>query len=469
MTLSKNNKQFRYLIIILGIIVLIKLLETMTPFSHADSLYYGMVIGKNLSWQTMKESYLTVCGSFQSGLIEFLQAYPISKMGGNIWTQITMQAMHFIFGQLLAGYILYKNIEDKRVAVIAFIAALTISVESDFFLYSKTDGYLASIGLLTFITIQKRKGPYIIGVLLGLIPLIKLSGLLITAPLSLYYVYSSRDIKAITRAAVIALGLTSIILIRNYVFMGTPFYPALLNVFPGEVSQTPREYYLAALSAPINREVLTRLLKDFFVGKIIFLFIPYFIFKNKLKNIEIYVVSLSIFLLYVFINGGVSASRFFFVCLFLNVLYLAKNLSYEKIGPKYIFLVMILISIDSKIDKSLKRDVQNIKHVVSGKYGQYRKEKIPLSVFWDYIPAGSKVLSDEFSQQFYSPERIELVFGQCNQKFEKYRNCTDDGYKEINSFDFAILTGKLKNRCFNKLSSKQILYEKSNYKLYKLR
>ncbi|EQC43427.1 glycosyltransferase 87 family protein [Bacteriovorax sp. Seq25_V] len=464
----KDRKSLIYLYVILALIIVVKFLETLTPFNYADSLYYGMVIGKNLSWQSLKDSYLTVCGSFQSGLVEFLQAYPISKMGGNIWTQVTMQAMHFIFGQLLAGYILYKNIKDKKIAIIAFIAALTISVDSDFFLYSKTDGYLASLGLYTFFSIRKRNNPYIIGLLLGLIPLIKLSGLLITAPLSLYYMIKNRDFKNILKTAFVALALTSIILIRNYIFTGTPFYPALLKIFPGDVSQTPREYYLSALSSPINSSVLLRVMKDFFLGKMVFILIPFLIYKNKFKNIEIYLLSLVVFGIYVIINGGISASRFFFLCFFLNIFYIGISLEHARIANKQLVLLLILVLVDSKIDKTLKRDKENIKNIITNNYHKYRQDKIPLSKFWDYIPENSKILSDEFSQQFYAPKGVELIFGQCNKKFEPFRNCTEEAYSNIERFDYAILADRYTNKCFDKVKNNEKIYEYGRYKLYRI-
>src|SRR5690606_28909253 len=111
---------------------------------------------------------------------------------------------------------------------------------------------------------KDRNNVFIKALLLGVLPLIKINGLLISAILGIYYIYRIRDLKKVMIVGLIAIFIALPILIRNYFFINSPFYPAFLNIFPGTLHPGEIAYYKGAMTAPLTWSSLTFHLKAFF-------------------------------------------------------------------------------------------------------------------------------------------------------------------------------------------------------------
>ena len=70
------------------------------------------------------------------------------------------------------------------------ILILTMARSADFYLYAKNDGALAAAALIAayFIIEKKELSPIKVGLLLGLLPAIKMNGIFISIPLGTIFI-----------------------------------------------------------------------------------------------------------------------------------------------------------------------------------------------------------------------------------------------------------------------------------------
>ncbi|MDD0852550.1 hypothetical protein HBN50_05540 [Halobacteriovorax sp. GB3] len=486
---TSNNIYKRFLLFSLFILITIlvlRCLETLTVFSHGDALYYHLPFAKVLAETgSYSNAIRNVCGSLQTGAIEILFSIPALLSVNPLTIQISSQLIHFSLGMLLAAglFFYYFSKINLPIALLSAISALTIAKGTDFFLYAKSDGTVASFSLLTIMLIindnflASIKGKWrsiFIGCLLGLIPVIKISGLFVIVPFGIYYIIKERrNPSRIFITTFFGLLFISPIIIRNYYFIKSPFFPGLLSIFPGEASEQVRNWYLKSLSSSLTFSSVREILKDFFLGKAFFvLTIPacFYGIKKKYQSNHIFYISLSILALYLIANGGVPSERFFFTCYFLNIYYLSQFLIESKLNIKYqYFILLLLILADSKIDKSLKR----VRNSLFKKYTTNKemiRDKIPLTRIWDSIKENnSLILSDQFSQYHYAPDGTKIHFPQCNNKTEFLFSCkSENDILRLKDYDYFILARSYKNDCYNYIQDNATLIETINqYRIYK--
>jgi hypothetical protein len=463
------------------------MLEAVSFFRHGDALNYHLVGSRfwlETSWLEMTHD---LWGNFQSGVFELIYLFPLMLFGNTLWGQVSSQLIHFLLGQGLAAFVLYfyfKKKDNELIGSLSGLTILTISRSSDFFLYAKNDGALAACGLIlalmlfddSFLSHKKHKRNLLIGVLMGLVPAIKMSGLFIVGPLSIYFVYLKRkELKEVFFVASIALIVFSPILLRNAYFVGNPFFPGLINIFPGVLTEEMKSYYLYHMSSALTLSSLISALVSFFTGKIIFiLMIPLFLYQIiKKRNLFFSALSLLIFALYLIVNGGLVVERFFFICYFLITvsifIFIHKNDFYKKFLP----LLLLIILIDSKADKSLKKVITFIPQYISRSPMDIVNEYSPYSRIWRGLESSREkriVLSDLFAQQFYAPDGIRIHQFRGRPDTEFLGQCKIDDLSKLSRYTYAILAENNNNPCYQKIRNEGVTLNKvDNFVLYKIK
>lgn len=445
-------------------IFIIKVLEALCFFRHGDALNYHLVGPRfwlETSWLEMTND---LWGNFQSGLFELLYLLTIGIFGNSLWGQLSSQLLHFLLGQGLAAFILFSYFKKKNsiVAALSGIAILTISKSGDFFLYAKNDGFLAAMGLFALILILDKNylkvegssRSILIGALLGLLPAVKMSGLFVTAPLAIYYVYLNRkDIFQILLAGSMSLLVFSPILIRNYYFIGNPFFPGLINIFPGVLTPEMKSYYLHHMSNPLSWDSLAKSLSSVFLGKVIFLFsFPVLILKFRSeKNFKPEFFAYTTFVLYLLVNGGLVVERFFFTTYFFIIFGLAKFLLAIKLDKLKIIAILFLLLVDSKIDKSFKRISHYFPLYLNSNPMDIVHEASPYASLWKNVPPSNSkklVISDLFAQQFYAPRGIRIHQFRGRPDVEFLGTCTHQDVELLEKYSYAILASQIENPCY---------------------
>ena len=462
------------------------MLEAVCFFRHGDALNYHLVGPRfwlETSWLDMTND---LWGNFQSGLFETLYLITIGIFGNTLWGQLSSQLLHFLLGQGLAAFVLYyffKKKNKEAIGALAGLSILTISRSADFFLYAKNDGALASLGLIlalmlfddNFISKKGKKRNLILGTLMGLIPAIKMSGLFIVMPLSIYFVIKNyRKLSNVIITALIALIVFSPILIRNYYFIGNPFFPGLIELFPGVLTNEMKTYYLYHMSNKLSFSSFIAALKSLFTGKLIFvLFFPILFCRLKEKKLPLFgLFVLSIFILYLLVNGGLVVERFFFICYFLITAMIFVFLSEKDFKNKYFYLLLVLILIDSKVDKSIKRVTNFIPSYFQQEPLDIVYKYSPYASIWKGVKSTGKkeiVISDLFAQQFYSPDsfRIHQFRGRPDAEF--LGKCENSDISKLQKYSYAILAEKNMNPCYEKIRNQGTkLNQVGDFILFKL-
>lgn len=457
-------------------VVLVKGLEVLVPMSHGDALYYHLPIAKLWLESGFYKMHQELCGSLQGGLYDYAYLLPVSIFGNTVIAQVMAQLMYYLFGVISILYIIVHKLKLTDInKCFAIILMMTFAVESDFFIYAKNDAILASLGFIASLEIFEnyfsgsKDKLFLKGLLLGLLPLIKINGLLISGILGLYYILNTRNLKQICIVATTALIVCSPIFLRNFYFIKSPFFPALLTLFPGTLNEAIISFYKSAMTASLGWNSLLFHLRAFFAFKIIIVFVLILNFKTILKDknlIRYFLLSCTIFVFYLLINGGVEASRFYFICYFLNSYIVLAII--KKINPKYALMILVVLLADSKVDKAFKRLKTVYNRAIDSKnLTEFTNKNIPLTNIWNYTSADTTILTDDFSQIFYAPKGTRVFAHQCNQEAYFLNNCDD--ISQLATFDYVILSKNknTNNQCTDTIKATyNLLIEQNGYLLY---
>ena len=467
----------------------IKLVETIYLFNQVDALAYHLVGGRYWIEDGIFQMSKWFIQFFQAGYFDYFYVIPNFIFGSTMLTQISGQSMHFIFSLGLACLVFIKYFKGNYWGFIGSLLILSLSRDGRFWLYAKNDGVLASVTLITSILIFekhyqnkiKNKKIYfiIVGGLLGLLPGIKMLGLFATIPLSLSFAWINRkNVKMIIPSTLIALIVWAPILIRNYYFLETPFFPGLIKIFPGNLPPGIIKLYSSMMSSPFTVNSLLLQIRDCIFSKLFFFIIPiiwFFNVKFKKEGNEYLYVSVIYLTLYLCTNGSVRYARFFFPCHILLAFYTIKSLSQYKINNLFLWPLTIFILADSKIDLGVKHIVDAIK-IYSSKENQKQiiNTMIPLTRIWNYVDKNNKdkkiyIISDYSSQVFYSPKNYRLEQSQSHRKADFFYNCTEKQLHKLKRYSYAIITKDIKNPCYNIIRNRGTkLYTLNSYTRFTL-
>lgn len=468
---------------------IIKALESLVPYAHVDALNYHMVVGKYLSLGLFNDLWETVPGALMSGLFDLIYTIPNFIFGYGLIAHSSSQFLHFFFSIGLGSLLLYNYFLKKQQPLIGGIAGLlilTISKGASFLMYAKNDGVLAFALLATALYFYEFflkcklfnfKTALVFGVLLGINPAIKMNGVLYMTPFALSYTFLARhQIKFVFIAALTAMALWAPFLSRNYYYIGNPIFPGMISLIKGSASLGMIEYYSHCMSARVTPATFVINLKNLFLGKIVFLTTFFFVLKNKWKsdeNILFYLIFAG-FLIAMAVNGGMTAIRFLFPLMFLLVLYIAlsaKSFKNEISQKPILALIIILILVDSKLDKSIRRIVDFSKDVIALHNEKLIVNKrIANTRLWNEIDQKKGtiwLLTDELSQQYYAPENLRLIQYQHNKNAQFMTGPKDQCAAKIIKFDYVLLKNPRDLSCLDFLDKTYKKEDFMDYALYK--
>jgi hypothetical protein len=469
----------RYLKVILLFFILLKCFESFYPFGHGDALYYHLTIAKVWLESGWNDAHLQVCGALQGGLLEYLYYIPVTFFQNSILRQTSAQFLHFVLSFGLITFFIYKFYWKEKLypSLFFLISIFTINKGSDFFLFAKNDGLVAALGFIAVIMIIDPKFKkikhynIIIALILGLIPLVKINGAMITFVLNIIYLVQNNKLKYYRKILVnwsIQLFLISLLIWRNWHFYHSPFFPVFLNIFPGDLTPSMISTFTYFMASKATWSSVVQILTIFFSAKIIILLSPYFFFRNlreKKHDLNlIFIISVSILLLLIVKSGGIVYERWFFVCYFLNLFFIFFSWD-PTIKPNLIMpLALIVILLDSRLDQSIKR-IRNLKSKYQNIETFSEKNKM-----WRHIPEHSKIISDRWNEFFHAPYGVRVHSAECNIQAGFLPQCTEQDVLKLNSYDFAVLFNNNLNPCYQKIRSSSLLIEKiDGYELYKIK
>ena len=443
--------------------VFLKFLDCFAPFQHVDALALYLTFNKVVvesSWQEMINDtnfYYSLTGYFHH-----LFYIPALVFKRGIPLQGTAQVLHFLFGLGLASFLVFKNIKQKHLKSIAGIGLLTISADSEFLQYAKSDGVVAML-LLVFVIILfnninqlNQKISLVLGGILGLAIGVKLSALYSVIPLALFFYYQlirKKEYKLVLLSGFTTLIMISPLLLRNYLVTGNPLFPGLLGVFPGNVPIEMREFFNAHLKLNISDfwSYLSHT-KYLFKGKVILYLFPVLIYinfkrQNHLNN-QIAFVGLLPFVMYMVLAGGIPYIRFIFPVYFILIYFIFKSLDQLEIDKKWLWLLLVVCLVDSKIDKSVKRTWEFFQLLPATEVEIVRARTYHSQVWERITPNESgktRILSDYLAESFYAPQNVRLYHYPVNKHAVFLKNCLD--VSEIEKFDYAFLSNRINSAC----------------------
>jgi hypothetical protein len=456
-------------------IFLSRCIESLLPYDHSDALYYHLAGAKIWYFESFKHLILNLPSYAQAGMFDLFY-YPLFFLHLSlVKTQSLAQFLHFFCSIGLAAIFCLSTGRKSLWSVLAALSMLTIAKDGSYFVFAKNDGVLALMGLFLCYSVVERKPWWLIAILMGSLPLIKLSGIYVVIPTSLLYVYLNRNFKDVIRVASISVLMLSLALLKNYFITGNPFFPGATNHFRGLLSQSMIDYNLGFFGNGVTLNTFKGLLTDLFLGKIILLFsIPVFFYNLKRKNFSpnfYFLTAITIFSIYLITNGGYQAARFFFSCHFLLIYFLFVSLKHLELNPLWMTLILLLILADAKVDKSVKRAWFAIRDYATLSDSQIVLKHIPHTHFWQFLPKANEpklILTDYVSESYYLPPQYTLHIPDHSPQADFLYHCEGNNINELNRYQFALLMKNLANPCYEKIRKGKLLTSKNGFELFEL-
>jgi len=479
------------------LVFLMKALECLLPTPHGDALYYHLVAPKIWSVSSWSEMFQDLSHYVQAGYFDLIYFIPFTLSDSLMKNQIAGQFLHFFFSIGLASLLCLRWVNHRIWGPLASISMLTIARDSGFFHYAKNDGALALASLVAAWLIYRAKylgkdqGKFslvVTGIMLGLVPGIKMNGLLVVIPLSLYFVWQNRyKVSNIVITGGIALLVFLPVLIKNYIYTGNVFFPALVSRFPGFLTQPMLDHYSYYYGNSMSLETFGIQIRDFLTGKLLFIIHPILMwlnYKSGRSSLNFFAwLSITAFGLYIVFNGSLPHPRYFFPSYFLLVLFIFLSLKARSEDPKtsrfftakttLILLVLIILS-DTKLDL-LGR---NIRDAVTGHYSLTEQEmvrrEIPLTALWEKIEANDTevvdyVISDSHSSSYYLPRGVRLHTAKQSHGAEFLLDChSQEDLSRLKFYRYSLLSSENSNLCYQFIRDHgTLLTELKGIKLYK--
>ena len=479
------------------LVFLMKALECLLPTPHGDALYYHLVAPKIWSVSSWSEMFQDLSHYVQAGYFDLIYFIPFTLSDSLMKNQIAGQFLHFFFSIGLASLLCLRWVNHRIWGPLASISMLTIARDSGFFHYAKNDGALALASLVAAWLIYRAKylgkdqGKFslvVIGIMLGLVPGIKMNGLLVVLPLSLYFVWQNRyKVSNIVITGGIALLVFLPVLIKNYIYTGNVFFPALVSRFPGFLTQPMLDHYSYYYGNSMSLETFGIQIRDFLTGKLLFIIHPILMwlnYKSGRSSLNFFAwLSITAFGLYIVFNGSLLHPRYFFPSYFLLVLFIFLSLKARSEDPKtssfftaktsLVLLILIILS-DTKLDL-LGR---NIRDAVTGHYSLTEQEmvrrEIPLTALWEKIEANDTevvdyVISDSHSSSYYLPRGVRLHTAKQSHGAEFLLDChSQEDLSRLKFYRYSLLSSENSNLCYQFIRDHgTLLTELKGIKLYK--
>lgn len=460
-----------------------KIGESLLPYEHPDPLIYhltGARIWFETSWGNIWPHLTAYVTAGYFDVIYYLLFFVTSSL---LKIQVLGQFLHFYFSLGLGSLFIFWRLEGSIWGILGGICLLTISRDSSIFMYAKNDGALALVSLVVTYLIINRKNLYFIAVLLGLMVGIKISAFFVVLPLSclLLFDYRQEPLKLL-KPFFISLLILAPKLLENYIYTGTIFFPAFIKRFPGNLSPAMIEHYTYAFGSWLTQEGMTKLLADYFLGKIIFLVgIPLFIvnLRSKLHRLNLYyLVAMTVFILFLVFNGGHQPARFFFSSYFLMTFFIFLSLRELDIRKNwFIAAIFLLIICDSKLEMSAKYGFYAVRDFLTLSETEIIKKHVPETEVWQHLEKTDKpqlILTDFESPSFYLPQGYYLHHLYFHLEGDFILTCKDppNDIKKLSNYRYVLLGiyGLLhQNDCYKYVrENTKLVFSLGHLKLYQL-
>jgi hypothetical protein len=483
---TKDNFILFFALTVLGLFFL-KSFESLFPFEHGDALYYHLVGAKITYFYSWGEMWKDLLLYIQAGIFDLFYLLPFTVTHSLLKVQMIGQWWHFFCSLGLGSYYLLKELSYSVWGYLAALCLLTISKDSDFFYYAKNDGALACSILIAYISLthfseNKNNIRYLLklGCYLSLIPLIKMNGVYALFFLYILFILKNKNDEGRWRTIIIVSGLITmgvmILFFRNFYYAGNPFFPIFLKHFPGKLSAPMVHHFSTYYGNSMGLSLLGGHLSDLFMGKVIFLAAPFLFFLNyKIKKPELnesFLICMGIFGLYLLTNGSLRHPRYFFACYFLLTYFLFVSLRAHvecmtniKSKKKVILLIFLLIVVDSKIDKTFKRNQQVWNNLRTKTDKEIVLENIPFAQFSLYMGGLSDsletkkrplfyVISDSLSDSYYLPDGGRLHTSLQTPQAAFLESCTTkENLALLKMYRYAILLHDKDNLCYQQIKN----------------
>ncbi|MBS1959540.1 MAG: hypothetical protein JST80_08730 [Bdellovibrionales bacterium] len=457
-----NQKKF--FTIFLAFTLLYKICDAFSIQTHGDAFYYHLAGAKTLVHHGLQVLMNDLQIYAQAGWFDLLYVIPVWLTSNVIAIQLIAQLMHVFAGLILGAVLTLKWIPNRIYGLLGAIAILTISRDSAFFIYAKNDGVVAMLTLLACHAMYKRQSPYWIGFLLGLLPSIKMSGLVSSTVLGLIYAVVTLKESAGISPALIA-GLTAFAaflpaMIKNYLFTGDPLFPGMVNHFPGTLSTTTQEVYLRYFSTPATVSSILANTKELFLGKIVYLLsfaiVPWKLKRKDHDGLIFFIAGLAIFFAHSATNGTPQGARFFFATFFLLIFFTFNELSKLNLKPKWNWALLALILVDSKIDMAPRAIIGNFKELATHTTEELLERNIVQMKFLKYIdpnpPGPQMVYSDSKVEFFHLHPAYRFVHAELSRNADFIIKCAGpDDVAKLDQFEYFILMRPIQNPCYDKV------------------
>jgi len=343
---------------------------------------------------------------------------------------------------------------------------------------------LAFFSLVTTYLIVNRKYnkyPVFTGILIGIIPGIKINGFLIIFPLILVLFYQLYK-KETYFHKIFIVGTISLIavlpqLVKNHIYTGNPLFPGLVSLFPGNLTEPMLQHYGHYYGNPMSLEIFFKQVIDLITGKSIIILTPliFFYFRKTSNQTLFYLfIGLSVFLIYIIYNGSLLHPRYYFTSYFLIITSIFLFLNQRNINSKkFIISIFLITIIDSKLDLS----INGIYKIINSYYTQTEEEilnqYIPITKVWNEIDSSSNteyIISDYISNSYYLPKNIRLHTAKQSLGADFLITCKNSQeIEKFKKYKYALITNKNTNYCYEHIINKgKLIINQDDHRLYRL-
>jgi hypothetical protein len=484
----KRNSTEKLFSIFFFILLFLKIMESFVLKGHGDGVSYHLVLGKYILEHGFSYAHFKFYLSNLTGLFDYLYVIPQFFFGSGLLAHISSQFLHFACSILFAILIFSKVFERKTIFYATGVFLLSFDRSPDFFIYAKNDGFLALVFLIGVLLIcgelkklnfSNLSSHILLGTIAGLLPVIKMSGLIYSLALSgLYLIQLRPNLKKLIFFCFAGLLASSPIFIRNWIVIGNPVFPAFLELFPTKVTPEMMSFMNSWLKSSAS---VDGVLKNFIVAftpKILgFLAIPLIWLNYKRDRAILNRVPILILLFttcYCFINPGYPAERFYFGCHFVLIYFIFKSLEALEQeggikGAYWVFILLVMLA-DSKVDKVVKRVFHYYPDVVELGFGQDLLHKYaPYTKIWDFVEEGSLIVTDAAPMVYYSKKGVRMY--QAGHSFEAnfLWSCRKGDLDKYKTFDYALIGNSNWNDCTRKISKmEKRLVSAGGYTLFRI-
>ncbi len=466
MSLLKRSNVERLFCIVFFSLLSLKVLESFVLKSHGDGVSYHLVLGRYILEYGFGYAHHEFYLSSLTGLFDYLYTFPQVLFGSGVIAHLSSQFMHFACSILLAIFIFSKIFKDKLVFYSSSIFLLTFDRSPDFFIYAKNDGFLALVFLIGILILSDEwkqinfktlKAHLVLGIVTGMLPLIKMSGLIYAVALFVFYLVKLRPNPKNLAVFILAGACTSLpVFIRNWIVIGNPFFPAFLELFPTKITSAMMSFMNSWLKSPAS---FSGVLRNFFIAftpklfALVALPLAYLNYKRQDRELNYLLILIFLFTtFYCFINPGYPAERFYFGCHFVLIYFIFKSFNLlilkKEIKSAYWILVLILLLIDSKVDKFVKRVFNFYPDAVSlGLNEDLLNKYAPYTKIWKYVKENSRLVTDAAPMVYYAPKGVRMFQAGHSVEANFLWTCNNGDLEKYKSFNYAVIRDPNWNEC----------------------